>query len=48
MNGEPLDEELEDLGSEFYTVIKDGDRPEAQRILAKIEQRSAYLLDRLD
>ncbi len=42
--GEPLDDELDNLGNEFYAAVDDDDIDKAEKYLAKIELRSAQIL----
>lgn len=45
-DGEPMDENLSDLGMMFYHYVEDSEWKEAKKILKKIEKRSAKLIEK--
>lgn len=48
IDGEPKDKTLWNLGVRFNFAIKDRDKFSAKSILAKIEERSAYLIKQIN
>lgn len=44
-NGEPMDDELAELGTEFHYNISDREFKKAKETLKAIEKRSAYLIN---